>query len=327
MMLKFIDEQRAQGFAVESICRVLREQDVKIAARTYRAWKTRPPAARTHADAIVMDTVRDTAWTMVPGPDGRESRRLTPEGLYGRRKMRALLGRRCIADASPGSVDRAMRQLGLRGVTRQKKIRTTIPAKDGRRAGDLLNRDFTATRPNEKWVTDFTYVRTWQPAWVYVAFIVDCFSQRIVGWHAQTSMHTDLVMTPLKMAIWERDRQGHPVQPGELIAHSDAGAQYTSVRFTEHLALEGIAPSIGSVGDAYDNSLMETINGLYKAECIRTTVFHQGPFRTVSDVEYATAAWVDWYNHRRLHSTLGMITPAEHENNYYQAQTVELSHK
>jgi transposase InsO family protein len=218
-----------------------------------------------------------------------------------------------------------MRQFGLVGVTRRKRVRTTIPGKDGIRAGDLLNRDFSAERPNEKWVTDFTYVRTWQPAWVYVAFIVDCYSQRIVAWHAQTSMHTDLVMTPLKMALWERDRQGHPVQPGELITHSDAGSQFTSLRFTEHLALEGIMPSIGSVGDAYDNSLMETINGLYKAECIRTSVFHQGPYRTIADVEFATAAWVDWYNHRRLHGTLSMRTPAEFENIYYQAQTSELS--
>lgn len=325
MMLAFIEEQRANGYAVESICRCLREQGVRVAARTYRAWKTRPPAERTHSDAIVVDSVRDLAWVTVAGTDGRKRRQLTPEGLYGRRKMRALLGRTCIPNASPGSVDRAMRQLGLAGVTRRKTIRTTVPGKDGKRAGDLLNRDFSATRPNEKWVTDFTYVRTWNPGWVYVAFIVDCFSQRIVAWHAQTSMHTDLVMTPLKIALWERDRQGHPVKPGELIAHSDAGAQFTSIRFTEHLALEGIAPSIGSVGDAYDNSLMETINGLYKTECIRTTVFHPGPYRTASDVEYATAAWADWYNHRRLHSTLGMMTPEEFETTHYQAQISELS--
>jgi transposase InsO family protein len=323
MILAFIDEQRAEGWAVESICRVLREQGLKIAARTYRAWRNGPVAARTQTDAIVLDAVRDLAWTEVSGSDGRKLRRLTPEGLYGRRKMTALLRRRLIPDVSPGSVDRAMRVLGLRGVSRTKKVRTTVPGKDGHRAGDLLNRDFTAERPNQKWVTDFTYVRTWQPAWVYVCFIVDCFSQRIVAWHAQSSMHTDLVMTPLKIALWERDRQGHPVGPGQLIAHSDAGAQFTSLRFTEHLALEGIAPSVGSVGDAYDNGLMETINGLYKAECVRTTVFQPGPFRTISDVEFATAAWVDWYNHRRLHGTLGMMTPEEFETVYYQAQITE----
>ena len=158
-----------------------------------------------------------------------------------------------------------MRLLGLSGVRRDKHVRTTIPAKDGIRAGDLLDRDFTAPAPNRVWVTDFTYVRTWSPAWVYVAFIVDVYSQRIVAWHASTSKATDLVMTPLRMAIWQRDHEGHPVVASELIHHSDAGSQYTSIRLTEHLALEGIQPSIGSVGDAYDNALIETINGPYKA--------------------------------------------------------------
>ena len=217
-----------------------------------------------------------------------------------------------------------MRALGLSGITRAKQIRTTIPAKDGIRAGDLLNRDFTAPRPDHTWVTDFTYVRTWA-GWVYVAFILDVFSQRIVAWHAQTSKHVDLVMIPLRMALWERDRQGHRVGPDQLIHHSDAGSQYTSIVLTDHLALEQIAPSIGTVGDAYDNALMETINGLYKAECVRTTIFHDGPYKTIADVEYATAGWVDWYNHRRLHGSLGMIPPAEFEEIYYAAPTRVLS--
>jgi putative transposase len=136
-------------------------------------------------------------------------------------------------------------------------------------------------------------VRTWA-GFTYVAFIVDVYAQRIVAWHAATTKHTDLVMIPLRMALWQRDREGHPTEPGELIHHSDAGSQYTSLRLTEHLALEEIRPSIGSVGDAYDNALMESINGLYKAECIRTTVFHDGPYKTIADVEYATAGWVDW---------------------------------
>ena len=157
-------------------------------------------------------------------------------------------------------------------------------------------------------MTDFTYVRSWA-GWVYVAFILDVFSQRIVAWHAATNKDTDLVMIPLRMALWERDREGHPVGAGQLIHHSDAGSQYTSILLTEHLALEGIAASIGSVGDAYDNALMETINGLYKAECVRTTVFHAGPYKTIADVEYATAGWVDWYNNRRLHGSLGMVSP------------------
>jgi transposase InsO family protein len=313
----FIDEQRTEGCAVESICRVLSEQGCQVAARTYRAWKTRRPAARTVSDAQVVDLIRELAWTL--DPYGR--RRLAPEGLYGRRKMTALV-RRTLAGASPGSVDRGMRLLGLSGVLRAKGVRTTIQAKDGKRAGDLLNRDFTAPAPNRVWVTDFTYVRCWA-GWVYVAFILDVFSQRIVAWHAATNKETELVMIPLRMALWQRDREGHQVGVGELIHHSDAGSQYTSILLTEHLELEGIAASIGSVGDAYDNALMETVNGLYKAECVRTTVFHPGPYKTIADVEYATAAWVDWYNNRRLHGSLGMVSPLEFETTHYAALNPE----
>jgi transposase InsO family protein len=204
----------------------------------------------------------------------------------------------------------------LQGIRRSKGIRTTIPAKDGRRAGDLLNRDFNAAAPNRTWVMDFTYVRAWV-GFVYVAFIVDVFAQKIVAWHAATIKDTNLVMNPLRMAIWQRARDGHPIEHGELIGHSDAGSQYTSIRFTEHLALEGVRPSIGSVGDAYDNALMECVIGLYKTECIRTTVFHAGPYRTLADVEYATAGWVDWYNNRRLHSSLDYHSPAEFEQAHY----------
>ena len=231
----FIDTMRAEGHAVESICRVLREQGCQIAARTYRSWKRagRVVAARTVTDAQVVDAVRDIAWTT----DAHGGRKLTPEGLYGRRKMTAYLRRAAIPEASAGSVDRAMRALGLAGVRRDQGIRTTIPAKDGIRAGDLLDRDFTATAPNRTWVTDFTYCRTWA-GFVYVAFIVDVYAQRIVAWHAATTKHTDLVMVPLRMALWQRNREGHPTIAGELIHHSDAGSQYTSLRLTEHLALE-----------------------------------------------------------------------------------------
>ena len=314
-MMGFIDTMRSEGHAVESICRVLREQDCQIAARTYRAWKRGGVAARTVTDARVANAVREAAWITVEVA-GRQRRKLTPEGLYGRRKMTALIRRTTIPGASRGAIDRAMRALGLSGIRRDKGIRTTIPAKDGIRAGDLLNRNFTAPRPDHTWVTDFTYCRTWA-GWVYVAFIVDVFSQRIVGWHAQTSKHVELVMIPLRMSLWERGRQGHPIQPKQLRAHSDAGSQYVSLAYTEKLALDGIAPSIGSVGDAYDNALMESINGLYKAECIRTTVFHDGPYKTIADVEYATAGWVDWFNNRRLHSSLGYVPPAEFEQAHY----------
>lgn len=314
-MLGFIDTMRAEGHAVESICRVLREQGCQIAARTYRAQRQGIVAARTLSDAQVYGAVRAAAWTTVE-LNGRTRRVLTPEGLYGRRKMTALIRRTTIPGASRGAIDRVMRSLGLEGIRRDEGVRTTIPAKDGVRAGDLLNRDFTAPRPDHTWVMDFTYCRTWA-GWVYVAFIVDVYSQRIVAWHAQTTKHVDLVMIPLRMGLWERGRQGHPIQPKQLRAHSDAGSQYVSLAYTEKLALDGIASSIGTVGDAFDNALMETINGLYKAECIRTTVFHDGPYRTIADVEFATAGWVDWYNTRRLHSSLGYTTPAEFEQAHY----------
>jgi len=311
-MSGFIDTIRAEGYAVESICRVLREQGCQVAARTYRAWRGAGPAARTITDAYVVDEVRSVVWST----DGDGRRKMTPEGLYGRRKMTALLRRTSPDGVSSGAVDRAMRTLGLSGVRRDKGIRTTIPAKDGKRAGDLLDRDFTAQAPNRAWVTDFTHCRTWA-GWVYVAFIVDVFAQRIVAWHTATNKEVDLVMTPLRMALWERERDGHPKVAGELIHHSDAGSQYTSIRLSDHLMIEGILPSIGSVGDAYDNALMESIHGLYKAECIRTTIFHEGPYRSIIDIEFATAGWVDWYNNRRLHSSLGNVTPIEFEQAHY----------
>jgi len=237
----FIDVMRAQGYAVESVVAVLREQGVAIAARTYRAWRqaSRQVATRTLSDAIVTDTVRDIAWTT--GPDGR--RKMTPEGLYGRRKMTAYVRRHHLPHASWGAVDRAMRHLGLSGVRRDKTTRTTIPAKDGVRAGDLLNRDFSAPAPNHTWVTDFTYVRTWA-GWAYVAFILDVFAQRIVAWHAATSKDVQLVDIPLRMALWARNGEGHRV-PAGLIHRSDAGSQYTSVHLTEHVPSRASAPRSG----------------------------------------------------------------------------------
>jgi len=185
------------------------------------------------SDAAVEGAVRRLAWTV----EEHGCRRLTPEGLYGRRKMTVLV-RRSIPTASPGSVDRAMKSLGLQGITRSKGIRTTIPAKDGQRAGDLLNRDFTAAAPNRSWVMDFTYCRTWA-GWTYVAFIVDVFAQKILAWHAATVRDADLVLTPLKMAIWQRDRDGHPIEPGELVGHSDAGRQGGFDRSSQHLKCGG----------------------------------------------------------------------------------------
>jgi putative transposase len=214
----FIDTVRAEGYAVESICRVLREQGCQIAARTYRAWRAvRRPAARTVSDAMVINAIFEARFTTEP--DGR--RRLTPEGLYGRRKMTAYLRRNGFPDVAACTVDRCMRILGLVGVRRGKGVRTTTPAKDGTRAQDLLDRDFTAPAPNRVWVADFSYVRSWA-GFCYVAFIVDVFAQRIMAWHAATSKTTELVMTPLRMALWQRGREGHPTEPGQLIHHSDS---------------------------------------------------------------------------------------------------------
>jgi putative transposase len=218
--MAFIDAQRVQGHAVESICRVLSEQGCQVAARTYRAWKQgRPVAARTHTDAIIMDAIIATVGT--------------PEALYRRRKMTAWL-RPQGHQLSYDTTDRLMKALGRNGARRGKAVRTTVPRKDGHRAGDLLNRDFTAPAPNRVWVTDFTYCRTWA-GFVYVAFIVDVFAQRIVAWHAATDKRTDLVLAPLRMALWDRDRQGHPVVPGELVSHSDAGSQGGFHRSSQHL--------------------------------------------------------------------------------------------
>ena len=321
MIIGFIDQMRSDGHAVESVCAVLREQGCQIAARTYRAVKagTRGRSARSVSDATVEDLIRQVAYT---ADTTTGLRRRTPEGLYGRRKMTAYLRRQC-HQVSAGAVDRGMRTLGLQGVRRGSRVFTTVSDKTASRAPDLVERNFTAAAPNELWVTDFTYCRTWT-GFVYVAFIVDVYAQLIVSWHASTRKTVDLVEVPLRIAIWERHRQGRPIVPGRLVKHSDAGSQYTAVHYTESLALEGIRPSIGSVGDAYDNALMETINGLFKTECIRTDVFHSGPYKTIADVEYAVAGWVDWYNNRRLHSTLGMVPPAEHEQAHYAALDREL---
>ena len=301
MILAFIDDQRMNGRAVESVCRVLRSQGMQIAARTYRSWMTATASARDFSDAVIVDALLATVGT--------------PEGLYGRRKMTAHLRRQGL-DVSKRRVDRLMRQEGLAGLVRGRGVRTTIQDKHADRAPDLLDRDFTAVRPNRRWVADFTYVRTWG-GFVYVAFVIDCYSRAIVGWHAASTKQTPLVTSALRMGLWRRDRAGQTVEDG-LVHHSDAGSQYTSIHFAETLALEGVAASIGSIGDAYDNALAESTIGLFKNEAIRDdSPFRATPLRTLDDVEWVTIAWVDWYNTRRLHSTLGDRPPEEFEASYY----------
>jgi len=212
------------------------------------------------------------------------------------------------------TVERLMRELGLSGAVRGKKFRTTVADPAADRAPDLLNRDFVAAAPNRVWVADFTHVGAWGCT-VYVAFVVDTFSRRIVGWSAATNTQTPLVLGALEMGLWQRDRAGQ--DRDGLIHHSDAGSQYTSFRLAAHLAVEGIAASIGSVGDAYDNALMESTIGLYKTELIK----RRGPWRTLTDVEIATAEWVEWYNNRRLHGEIGHVPPAEYETEFYLTHT------
>ncbi|SFV25125.1 Transposase InsO and inactivated derivatives [Micrococcus terreus] len=307
MILGFIEDQRAQGRSVGSICQVLREQGVRVAERTYRAWKRAQPSARDVEDAVIIDAILAARVDAAGGA--------SPESMYGRRKMTALLRRQGLA-VSARRVDRLMRQLGINGLVRGKGVRTTVPDRNAARAPDLLDRDFTAEAPNQRWVADFTYTRAWA-GFVYVAFVIDCHSRAIVGWHAATTKTTPLVTTALRMGLWRRDRAGHTVKDG-LVHHSDAGSQFTSVAFAETLAMEGIAASIGSIGDAYDNALAESTIGLFKNEAVRdSSPFRTGPLRTIDDVEWVTAGWVDWYNNRRLHSTLGDIPPEEYESAYY----------
>jgi putative transposase len=210
------------------------------------------------------------------------------------------------------TVERLMRRLGLQGVRRGKSVRTTWPDAKAPCPLDRVNRQFKAQRPNQLWVSDFTYVSTWQ-GFVYVAFVIDVFARRIVGWRVSRSMRTDFVLDALEQALYARRRE----HDESLICHSDRGSQYVSIRYTERLAEAGIEPSVGSKGDSYDNALAETINGLYKAE-----VIHRRPsWKTVEAVELATLNWVAWFNHQRMMEPLGYIPPAEAENLYYERQS------
>ena len=227
--------------------------------------------------------------------------------VYGADKIWRQLGREGMQVARC-TVERLMREQGLRGVRRGKVVRTTISDSKTVCPLDRVNRHFRAERPNQLWVSDFTYVSTWQ-GWVYVAFVIDVFARRIVGWRVSTSMRTDFVLDALEQALYARQ----PAHDGSLIHHSDRGSQYVSIRYSERLAEAGIEPSVGSKGDSYDNALAETINGLYKAELIH----RRAPWKTRESVELATLEWVDWFNHQRLLEPIGYIPPAEAEANYY----------
>ena len=281
-MTRFITQHRPR-FGVEPLCRVL-----QVAPSTYYARCARPSSAR---------QVRDEALKV-------QLRRVHAAhfGVYGVRKLWRQLQREGTPVARC-TVERLMRGLGLRGVVRGRRHRTTIPAETAPRPADLVHRDFRAPTPNRLWVADLTYVRTWA-GFAYVAFIIDAYSRYIVGWHVARSLHTDVVLTALEHALWVRkgpfDR---------LVHHSDRGVQYLSIRYTERLAEAGIVTSVGSRGDSYDNALAETVNGLYKAEL----VYRRGPWHGREDLERATLEWVDWFNHRRLFGALGYLPPVEYE--------------
>ncbi len=274
---------------------------MEVAARTCRAWKRAEASTRDRSDAIIIDALLATA--------------TAPESMYGRRKMTASL-RRQGHDVSARRIDRLMRHLSLNGRVRGRGVRTTTPDRNAARAPDLLDRDFTSPAPNQRWVADFTYVRTWA-GFAYVSFVIDCYSRAIVGWHASMIKTTPLVTTALRVTLWRRDRAGHPAAAG-LVHHSDAGSQYTSIHFAETLQMEGIAASIGSIGDACDNALAESTIGLFKTEAIRDdSPFRNGPLKSIDDVEWVTMSWVDWFNSSRLHTALGDVPPDEFETGNY----------
>jgi len=282
--VKFIAEHQI-CWGVEPICRVL-----QIAPSSYYAAIRRPPSARQQRDEVLKGAIR-RVWD--------EHRQ-----VYGADKVWAQLNREGTPVARC-TVERLMRALGLRGVVRGKsRVRTTLGDDTRARPLDRVARQFRAPAPNRLWVADLTYVKT-HSGWVYVAFVVDVCSRFVVGWQASRSLRTDLALDALEMALWTR--RAMPL--AGLIHHSDRGVQYLAIRYTERLAEAGVVPSVGSRGDSYDNALAESFNGLYKAELIR----HQGPWRGLDDVEYATLEYVDWFNHRRLHGELGMRPPAEFE--------------
>jgi putative transposase len=292
-MVAFIDAHR-KVHGVESICRLL-----PIAPSTYfrRKAEQRDPtkrSARAQRDDVLKAIIR-RIWN-------------ENQQVYGPRKVWKQMGREQLY-AARCRVRRLMRAMGLRGAVRGPAwVTTTQSRPDAPAPADLVARNFTATRPNQLWVSDFTYVATWR-GFVYVAFVIDVFARRIVGWRASASLRTDLALDALEQAIYDRC----DADTGDLVHHSDRGTQYLSIRYTERLADAGIELSVGSRGDAYDNALAETVIGLFKTEIIR----RRGPWRSLEAVEFATLEWVDWFNHRRLLEPIGYLPPAEYEERYY----------
>jgi len=292
-MVSFIDEHR-EAYGVEPICAVM-----PIAPSTYYEQKARQAdpsrfPKRVQRDAILCEEI-DRVW--------HENR-----SVYGACKVWKQLHREDF-EVARCTVERLMGKLGLQGVVRGRRPKTTIPKQDAAHPADLVQRDFTAIAPNRLWVADLTYVSTWA-GFVYVAFVIDVFSRRIVGWRVSRSLRSDLALDALDQALYPRG------DTRTLVHHSDWGVQYLSIRYTERLAEAGIESSVGSVGDSYDNALAESIIGLYKTELIH----HIGPWRNMEHVEFETLKWVDWFNNRRLLGSIGDIPPAEYEALHYRNQ-------
>jgi transposase InsO family protein len=291
-MVRYIDDHKDR-FGVEPICAVL-----PIAPSTYYEQKAREDDPERRPARAVRDEALKPQIQRVWEENFR---------VYGAHKVWKQLNREGLRVARC-TVERLMQALGLRGVVRGKKFKTTIPDELAERRQDRVNRTFTVSRPNALWVADLTYVATWRGL-VFVAFVIDAFARRIVGWRVSNSLRSDIALDALEQALHDRDFGDGQ----ELIHHSDRGVQYVSIRYTERLAEAGIEPSVGSVGDSYDNALAETIIGLFKTEVIR----QRGPWRGIEAVELATLEWVDWFNHRRLLEPIGDVPPAEKEDEYY----------
>ncbi len=292
-MTRFIDINRDR-FGVEPICRVLR-----FAPSTYYAARRRPPSLRELRDNALAVKIRHV--------------HASNFGVYGARKLWRQLRREGVPVARC-TVERLMREMRLSGVVRGKTRRTTVSDDTVERPADLVERNFNAPIPNRLWVADLTYVRT-QSGFAYVAFIIDVFSRYIVGWHASHSLRSGLALAALEQALWERDLLGG------LVHHSDRGVQYLSIRYTERLAEAGVAMSVGSRGDSYDNAMAESVIGLYKTELVR----RRSPWRGLSDLELATLEWVEWFNHRRLHGAIGYMPPVEYEADWYSSPVPALA--
>ena len=289
-MVTFVDQHRVE-LAVEPIC-----VELPIAPSTYYEYKAR----EAHPERLPIRHRQDAAMEIEINRVWEENFR-----VYGARKVWRQLNREDLFVARC-TVERLMKKLGIQGVRRGKGYKTTIPDDCAARPADLVQRVFIATRPNQLWVADLTYVATWRGV-VYVAFVIDVFARYIVGWRVWNSLKTDLVLDALEQALFAR------TGTKGLIHHSDRGSQYLSIRYTERLAEAGIESSVGSVGDSYDNAMAETIIGLFKTEVI----WPRGPWKNIDEVEYATLQWVDWFNNRRLLEPIGNVPPAEFEQAYY----------